>query len=312
MLHLDSPRYHTGRYPVKRPDHLASHAYRPIDLGTNVPYHSGLRREAAQAAFASNPFAYPDLSQLYADLSHAYEVPVNRLTVGHGATEIIERIVRLLRGYKWYIVHPTFEMVEVYCQMYGVDYELVFSPEAASPERGKSVLYYASPNGLTGQTLTPNTLRWAYVIHDNVYGEFQTPDLPQLATNEILVRSFSKSMGLAGLRCGWCVAPDEITKGLQELRSNHPINIVARDAIQSGLPSIRQVNRDWNEGKAYLESLYETVPTHAAFVLFRTPNIHTRTFGYKITPQGFYRMAVADKKTLLDVSDSSTRDDHVL
>lgn len=50
------------------------------------------------------------------------------------------------------------------------------------------------------------------LVWDNVYGEFvpESPDLEFVQRGGVIVRSFSKFYGLAGLRMGYCIAPKEI------------------------------------------------------------------------------------------------------
>lgn len=281
---------------LTRPDPLTMGYTTPVDLSTNVPYHAGLRKQLRGVLGKVDPFKYPAVGALYHDLAAHYGVDADTLTLGHGATEIIERIVRALRDHIWYIVSPTFEMVEVYCQMHGVEYVKVRSSEEVVPDTPDTVLYVASPNGLTG-ALHDGHNPCKYMVFDNVYGEYTTPRLPQ-STNEIVVRSFSKSLGLAGIRCGWCIASPEITHHLQQIRSNHPINGTALDVVGAALGKVESVNHDWQLSKGYLATLYDMVPTEAAFVLFKDTNKHTEMFGCKRTPQGLYRMALADMETL--------------
>lgn len=285
---------------IYRPDHSkGAHTVRDIDLSTNVPYNESLRREISDMSRHINPFNYPRQEIFYKKLSDIYSLPIEQLTIGHGATEIIERLVRVYSDKTWYIIHPTFEMVEVYCKIYGVRYELVSAEDSIYADRSNSILYYASPNGLTGKSLTIDKSDWFLVVNDNVYGEFcdqSQLDIPE--QNEVIIRSFSKSLGLAGLRLGWCCASLKVTKLLQNVRSNHPVNSYALELIAQVMHRVDSVNIDWAEGKDYLENMYDTVSTDAAFVLFRKENAHTRKFGCKKTPEGLYRMAVANKEIL--------------
>ena len=119
---------------------------------------------------------------------------------------------------------------------------------------------------------------------DEAYIEFldQPVDLLSLIRagrkpNLILLRTFSKIYGLAGLRLGYGIAHPEFIAGLEKIRQPFNVNSLAQAAGLAALDDIRHVKktrRNNFQGRKFLESAFarmglEFVPSSANFVLVK-------------------------------------------
>ena len=113
-----------------------------------------------------------------------------------------------------------------------------FSP--ALPDRPVDMVYLCSPNNPTGTALSRDGLKkWvdyarendAVLLFDAAYAAYITePDVPRSVyeiegAREVAVefRSFSKTAGFTGTRCGYTVIPKSLTAGAKD-GSRHPLN----------------------------------------------------------------------------------------
>ena len=94
--------------------------------------------------------------------------------------------------------------------------------------------------------------------------------------NLIVARTFSKIYGMAGLRCGYCVAQPETIKKMHGFQMWDSVNIMALAAASASLDDVDQVanGRKMNsEAKSYtlseLEKMgYKSIPSEANFIMF--------------------------------------------
>lgn len=283
---------------VSRPD-LAPQNNAAIDLSKNVHYDMYTVDKAKQLASTINISSYPDTFTLYTAICNYYNKPISCTTVGYGATEILERIFKALSFKHMTIVAPTFEMVEIYATLYSKKYRTV-SVDCLHNDTNE-VLYIANPSGLYGYSLelTEISKRYKLCIIDESYADFypQHSMLNSIPDNVIIVKTLSKSLGLAGLRVGFCFASKAITAKLQEYRSNFVCNSLAPTLVSNLISDTPAVVRRMLKTKMYLESNYNTEPSVGNFVLFKQSNKLTDKFGYRKV-DNTYRMALINKELL--------------
>jgi len=119
------------------------------------------------------------------------------------------------------------------------------------------------------------------VVFDEAYYEYAVDeDYPDTikyvreGRNVVVLRSFSKIYGLAGLRVGYGVAKPEIVEYLNRVRPPFNVNTIAQAAALAALADSEHVERSRyvnDEGKAFLERELgnlgvEYVPTRANFI----------------------------------------------
>lgn len=198
----------------------------------------------------------PDHRTLRSRLGDYVGVDPAAIVIGNGSDELIELLLRLFiePGDRVVSAAPTFGYYATATQVAGAEYVTVprgpdFEVDpaaiaAAVNERTKLVLI-ASPNNPTGNT-TPlavihELLRLGVVVvADEAYFEFsQQTALPLLrdagAENLVILRTFSKWAGLAGLRLGYGIFPEALRTPVQAVKG--PYN-VSQAAEVAGLASL--------------------------------------------------------------------------
>ena len=249
--------------------------------------------------------AYPDSGcfLLRERLSKKFGVEPNQVIVGHGSNYLIELISRSVlnpgdEGITW---EPSFAFYRraikgalgnhrsIPLRSFEVEVEDLF--EGLS--KRTRLLFVGSPNNPTGKIipfpklkglmnrLSPEIL----VVLDEAYFDYVDSavdaksglDLLRDHQNLMVLRTFSKIHGLAGLRIGYGIADAHIIQSLMKLYLPFNVGTLAQAAALAFLEDERltnEVKRINREGKSYLyralkEGGLEYVPTEANFVLIR-------------------------------------------
>jgi histidinol-phosphate aminotransferase len=168
------------------------------------------------------------------------------VAVGNSSDEVMDRITRLFleRGDKAVTFAPTFSVFR-YCVKYqGADYATVplqrgfkldveAMREAFTPET--KLLYLCSPNNPTGNQFGMEEVEFlieefpGIVMVDEAYGEYADYSVVPLISkyeNLVVLRTFSKAFGLAGLRLGYAVANPLLVRAINKMPAPYAINIV--------------------------------------------------------------------------------------
>jgi histidinol-phosphate aminotransferase len=180
------------------------------------------------------------------------------------------------------------------------------------------VVFVANPNNPTGTTVGREDLaRFVQAVPDNVllamdeaYIEFLEEPidlLPEIRngsrTNLILMRTFSKIYGLAGLRIGYGIGHPDFVAALEKIRQPFNINSVAQAGALAALDDTRHIERTRKTNSRGLR-LYartfrrlglEFIPSSANFILVRVGD-GQRVFeelqkrGVIVRPMGGYQL----------------------
>jgi histidinol-phosphate aminotransferase len=180
------------------------------------------------------------------------------------------------------------------------------------------IIFAANPNNPTG-TLAPREELLEFVNHvpdgvllvmDEAYLDFlEDPvDLVPLIRsgarkNLILMRTFSKIYGLAGLRIGFGIAAPELVAALEKIRQPFNANLLAQTAALAALDDDAHVRKTRANNAAGLEFFaaafqklkLEYVPSHANFILVRVgPGQQVfdamQKLGVIVRPMGGYQL----------------------
>lgn len=219
-------------------------------LGSNLFGVSQRVLDAAKEYDWSGVWRYPDPTYLdlkeklsgfwakYADLDK------RQIQIANGAAVVLERVNKIFidSGAKVLGYSPQFTEYTTDVEACGGKYEaVILDPE----ERFKfhverlltritedySLLYIDNPNNPTGQVITLNQIeeiirqaskKGVVVIIDEAYGDYMGKEnsavnLVNKYTNLIVVRSFSKGFGLAGLRIGYGISSSELAAYYQKI-----------------------------------------------------------------------------------------------
>lgn len=222
----------------------------------------GNQGRAPSRAFLAQLGAEPELLRSYPlddALEHAlaarHGVSRDRIFVAAGGDDVLDRLCRALLepGRRAIVPVPTFEMLERYVALTGA--ELV-SPEwaegpwprqqvLAALTEHTSLVAIVSPNNPTGLVATAEDVRavctaapGAVVLVDAAYAEFGGEDLTAAALqfgNTVVVRTFSKAFGLAGLRVGYAIAAPQVVRWLRAVGSPFTCGTWSRHAARQRL-----------------------------------------------------------------------------
>jgi histidinol-phosphate aminotransferase len=227
-----------------------------IKLDTNEnPYGTTIRVQEALASF-DRYHRYPDPDQRKARerIAEYAGAPAERIIIGNGADELIDLILlaTIDPGDEVIIPIPTFG---VYAQrpplFNGVsrtvtrkaDFELdIDAIEAAINDRTK-VIFVASPNNPTGNLVSQQQLvrllrTGVLVVVDEAYFEFSTKTLLPFASefdNMVVLRTFSKWSGLAGLRLGYGIFPTSLATEMWKVKQPFNVSVAGLKAVEAVL-----------------------------------------------------------------------------
>jgi histidinol-phosphate aminotransferase len=226
--------------------------------GNENPYGCSPRVNCALADYRLYHI-YPD--PLHHELRERLEGYVGlkreHIVVGSGSDELIDLILRLFLepGNRVINCPPTFGMYPFSTKVCGgegvnvprdVDFRLdIAAIKSAIDERTK-VIFITSPNNPTGNITSDEEIlalveTGILVVVDEAYYEFSGHTIAPLVPhypNLIVLRSFSKWAGLAGLRVGYGIFPKEIAELIYKIKPPYNVNVAAQVAVIESLADI--------------------------------------------------------------------------
>lgn len=257
-------------------------------------------REALQEAHI-----YPDGFgfKLRDAIARKFDVGIGQVVLGNGSNEIIEFIGHafLKPGDNIVTAEHAFVVYKLMATLFGAETIEVPDPgfvhdldamlRAVTPRTKE--LFIANPNNPTGTMVGMEQLErfmdrvpdHVVVVIDEAYYEFvpEPPDTMKFVRegrNVILLRTFSKIQGLAGLRIGYGLGPEELIGVLHKTRQPFNANAIAQAGAVAGLLDEQHQEKTrliTDEGRRYFEEEFkrlgrEYVPSHANFVLVHVGN----------------------------------------
>ena len=272
-----------------------------IKLASNEnPLGPSTKAVEAMQQTAAQIHLYPDGNAFYLrnTIAERLGVDANQLIFGNGSNEIIEFVAHALLSPSTNIVVSQYcfaiypivahltgaKCITVPAKEYGHDLHAM--AEAITPDT--RIVFVANPNNPTG-TLAPHEDVLALInavpehtllVMDEAYFEFLNEPLdliPQLQEkkNLILMRTFSKIYGLAGLRVGYGIGHPEFIAALEKVRQPFNLNAMAQAAALAAIDDnahLETTRANNATGLQFFEEALgemgiETVPSHANFIL---------------------------------------------
>ncbi|KAA2262174.1 histidinol-phosphate transaminase [Solihabitans fulvus] len=223
---------------------------------------------AAIATAATNVNRYPDsaATDLVSRLAAKLGVEPAQLAVGCGSVTLCQQLVQATCGEADEVLFPwrSFEAYPLIVQVVGAgqvrvplteSHALDLDAMAAAITPATRLVFVCTPNNPTGTALRREEIErfidavpeHVLVVLDEAYREFvddpEVPDGVEVAKaqwakgrdNVAVLRTFSKAYGLAGLRVGYCVAPDAVAEVLRKVYVPFSVNAVAQAAAIASL-----------------------------------------------------------------------------
>jgi histidinol-phosphate aminotransferase len=264
-------------------------------------FPSELKQEVMEQAAAQFWQRYPAFAPrdlLLAIAAHYGWLP-DGVVVGNGSNELIQATLAVsLRADDVVVApSPTFSLYRLITGVLGgryvpvslgenFRYHTARLVEVARQERAR-VIVLNSPNNPTGSTLAPDAVEQllaetdALILCDEAYQDFGGPSaLPQLAQSSrvVVLRTFSKAFGLAGLRFGFGLAHPAVAAEIAKGKLPYNVNLItlaaARVALRHAATLASRVDEVIAVRERFLAELRRlpglaVYPTAANFVLIR-------------------------------------------
>lgn len=233
---------------------------------------------------------YPDTSKLRGMIAERHRVTPGQILVTAGGDDALFRCFLAASGGTVVSTTPSFEMIRRYAEQTGStlievpwwDGDFPVADLLGNSERYMAVI--VSPNNPTGSVIGPGDLRkvadaYLLVVLDAAYAEFADEDLTPMALelgNVIVVRTLSKAYGMAGLRVGYALGPEDMIARTGAFGSPYSVSslssALACEVLTTGESANRPYLRTVAEQRERLTTLLERLgcaplPSQANFVL---------------------------------------------
>ncbi len=219
------------------------------------------------------------------------------ILVGNGSDDLLTMIMRSFvdPGDKVVWPYPTYTLYDTLTRIQdGAPTPVAFEDDYSLPDEiavpGAKVTLISNPNSPSG-TMTPKERLDALageidgvLVIDEAYGDFadfNCLDLAKHHDNVIVLRSFSKSFSLAGVRLGLAFAAPEIIDGLAKVKDSYNVNQLTIAAGAAALENIDAMHANVERIKATRARLTSELsklglfvfPSQSNFVLARCKSV---------------------------------------
>jgi len=208
---------------------------------------------------------YPNQRKIIKTISSKFSIPEINLAIGAGADEFINLIPQLFLKNGDVVLMPetTFPRFEQAVKLFGgtpvfipmkkdmrVDFELL--KEKLNSE--VKMIFLANPNNPTGlveekaKIIDLARQTEAFIVVDEAGIEFSDSNfslIKDVATmdNLLVLRSFSKSYGMAGLRVGLCIAKEKIIDAINQIKLPFSVSSISLAAVEIALNDKGHIER---------------------------------------------------------------------
>ncbi|NLZ39089.1 MAG: histidinol-phosphate transaminase [Firmicutes bacterium] len=253
---------------------------------------------------AGSVSVYPDANCYYLKEALAERLGVlpDNLIIGNGSDEIIKMLAEafLNVGEEAIVADPTFSEYDFAVKIMGgctvvvptKEYKHDLPAMADAITEKTKLIFICNPNNPTGtivrqaevEAFLQRVPEHVIVIFDEAYYEYVTDEAypntlayVQEGRNVIVLRTFSKIYGLAGLRIGYGIASPALIGMLNRVKEPFNVNMLAQAAALAALSDTEHLRRSREineEGKAYLYNEFNRlgllfITTHANFIWVR-------------------------------------------
>jgi len=205
----------------------------------------------------------PESRKLRNALAAYLKLPYENIVAGAGADELIDLIVRLSFNPGDAIINcpPTFSFYLTVAQVNNLelvnvernnDFSINLEGIKNAASKGAKGIFLANPNNPDGSILSHESLKALtslpiLVVIDEAYIEFAPDSSSQIRNvlaydNLIVLRTFSKWGGLAGIRLGYGVFPEYYLNELMKIKQPYNVSLAAQEAGKGALEDVEVLN----------------------------------------------------------------------
>ena len=232
----------------------------------------------------------PEFSELRAALAKFCGAKAENVFVGNGSDEILALSAKAFVENDESIgsLDPSYSLYKTLAAIRDVEWT-GYEPRSGAPApKGMSLFLWTNPNAPTGELAEPKAIAAfarrfkGVVIVDEAYADFARENCMSLATaprnrNVVVMRTFSKSFSLAGLRVGWCVGPKKLIDALYKVKDSYNVDAVAQSVALAAIKdakwmraNVRKVVATRRRFVAELERRgWDVLPSESNFVFAR-------------------------------------------
>jgi histidinol-phosphate aminotransferase len=240
----------------------------------------------------------PQSDSLRSVAAEIYGVKPGNIIAGNGSDELLSMVLRCFVGPGDRVVFPvpTYSLYDTLVEIQEgvcapVNYPADFSLPDTLAAQNAALTFLCNPNAPSGTLVTlPEIEQLArsvagILVVDEAYVDFAESEgasalpLVRRLSNLVVLRSFSKSFSLAGLRIGLGFASEEIIAGMMKVKDSYNVNRLSLAAATAALQDMawmtrnaRRIQRSRKKLTGALRRMgYQVYPSHANFVLARKP-----------------------------------------
>jgi len=291
---------------VIRPAVRSLEAYKPgeqpqdrryIKLNTNENPYPPSPHVLAAIHEAVNPDLrlYPDpvATRLRDRAATIYKVDRDQILVGNGSDELLTLIMRACVGADDRVVYPfpTYSLYDTLVTVQeGRPVHVPYPPEFSLPggiaEAGGRVTFICHPNSPSGTAISADQLEQlaasvaGLLVIDEAYVDFAEHSAIRLIdrfANVLVLRTFSKSFSLAGMRIGLAFGPRALMEQIAKVKDSYNVNRLSIVAATAALGDYEWMRANVARIRATRERLtgelrqrgFEVLPSQSNFVLAR-------------------------------------------
>lgn len=285
----------TGYVPGEQPQGAGF-----IKLNTNEnPYPPSRQVYAAlRAAIDGSLRLYPEplSNTLRLAAADVYGVKPSNIIAGNGSDELLSMLLRCFVGPGDRVAFPcpTYSLYDTLIEIQdgaraAVDYPEDFSLPSTLAKQNAALTFLCNPNAPSGTLAALDEIEklarsvLGILVVDEAYVDFAESEgsssIPLISrlSNLIVLRSFSKSFSLAGMRIGLAFASEEIIAGMMKVKDSYNLNrlsLVAATAALQDMPwmarNARRIQQSRQKATVALRRMgYDVYPSHANFILAR-------------------------------------------
>jgi histidinol-phosphate aminotransferase len=264
-----------------------------------------------------------------------------QIALGTGSVAVVGQLIWAAAGAGDSVVYPwrSFEAYPIWVQMTGarsVQVPLLADERHDLPSMLKAIddstriVFVCNPNNPTGEAVRRDELTEfidavpsdVIVVLDEAYREFSSDtDVPDgldffhERNNVVVIRTFSKAYGLAGLRVGFAIAPEPIAEGMRKTALPFGVSSIAEDAALAALECedelferVRHLSEERDRvWQALADQGWDIHPSHANFVWLRLGE-RTQEFAQACDEVGITIRTFPDEGVRISVAEEEAND----
>ena len=238
----------------------------------------------------------PEFALLREEIARQNATTPDRVFVGNGSDEVLSLMARAFVEDDEEIgsLDPSYSLYKTLAAIRDVRWvgiRRTGNGEQGTARQGKvSLFLWTNPNAPTGEFAEPKKIAAfarkfpGVVVVDEAYADFARGNCMSLATaprnkNVIVMRTFSKSYSLAGLRVGYCVGPKDLIEALYKVKDSYNVDAVAQvialAALRDRSYHKKTVAKVVKTRKAFTKALsargWDIIPSESNFVFAKPP-----------------------------------------